>query len=140
MKDIRPALRSLLLSDATVFSLVGGLRIYPLRMPQGVRASSIVYNRVNENSDYAMDGDTGLETAWMQIDSWATSQDASVELANAAWDILTGFRGQVDFGAASPQDFVIIHGIFQFNGREDYDSDAELYRMSREYSIWYAGR
>jgi hypothetical protein len=35
MLDLPPALRTLLLADPTVSSIVGGTRVFPLRVPQG---------------------------------------------------------------------------------------------------------
>src|SRR5262245_43561507 len=106
MKDIRPALRALLLSDPTVNGLVGGNRIYPSRVPQGVRDGSLVYTRIDENSDVALSGGTGLETILMQLDSWAESADETVSLGNAVYDVLMGFKGDVSYGSNSPQNFV----------------------------------
>lgn len=140
MKDIRPALRSFLLGDPTVSSLVGGVRIHAVRLPQGQRNPSIVYNRVSEGADYTNDGDSGLTQARIQVDAWATHQDSAVELADAVYNRLTGHRGTVAFGSGSPQDEIAVRGVFLQQGREDYDSTAELYRMSRDYLVWYAHR
>lgn len=139
MKDIRPALRALLLGDAMVATISGG-RIYPVRLPQGQRLASIVYNRISELGDYHMLGPSGLAWARMQIDCWAEKQDDAVTLANAVYDRLSGFRGIVLFGSNSPLDQIDIKAIFLDQGREDYDEIAELYRMSRDYIIRYAER
>lgn len=140
MKDIRPALRYFLLADSTISTLVGGVRIHTVRLPQGQREPSIVYNRISEGADYTNDGDSGLSQARFQIDAWATRQDSAVELANAIYDRLTGHRGTVEFGSGSPQDSIEFRAAFLQQGREDYDSAAELYRMSRDFTIWYAAR
>jgi hypothetical protein len=140
MKDIRPALRALLLGDVTVSGLVGGIRIHSVRLPQGQKTASIVYNRITEQTDYHYAGGSGLAQARFQVDSWATTQDAAVVLANAAYDRLSGFGGILDYGSNSPQDQILINAIFMDQGREDFDSVAEMYRMSRDYIIWYAER
>lgn len=137
MKDIRWALRALLLGDATVSGLVGGERIHPITLPQGQKRPSIVFNRISEGADYHMQGDSGLAETRMQIDSWAQTEAQSVELANAVYDTLSGHTGIVPFGTNSPQEEIRIHAIFMDTGREDFDASAELFRMSRDYIIRY---
>lgn len=140
MKDIRLAFRALLLADPTVSGLVGGNRIYPVRPPQAQRAPSLVYLRIIDFSDYHMLGDSGLERISMQLDAWADSADASVQLADAAHDAITGFRGRAVYGSNSPQDFIDIRGIFHTIGRDLTDDVTQLFRMSRDYTIAYAER
>ena len=137
MKDIRPALRSYLLADSTVFGLVGGVRIYPVLMPQGQFSPSIVYNRITETTFYNMAGPAGMIQSIMQLDAWARSQDGAVALADAVHDRLSGQRGTITWGANSPLDEVVTRGVFSVNAREDYDAVAEMFRMSRDYQVWY---
>jgi hypothetical protein len=135
MKDIRIAFRTLVLSSPTVNSLCGG-RMFTVNLPEGQRAPSLVYFRITDFSDYHMAGDSGLQRIFMQVDSWADKHDASVALADAAHDAVTGFRGRVDYGT----DAIDIRGIFQTNGRDLYDNVVQLFRMSRDYQIAYAER
>lgn len=134
MKDIRPALRVLMLDSTSVSSLVGAQRIYPVRLPQGEKAPSVVYNRITEVPDYHLLGPSGLVQSTFQIDSWALTQSLAVLLANAVYDRLSGFRGYIDLGIAEP---VTVHGIFGVHGHEDYDPGAELFRMRRDYRVHY---
>lgn len=140
MKDVRPALRALLLGDATVSGLIGGVRIHVSHLPQGQKTTSIVYNRISEQTDYHMAGGSGWAQARFQIDSWADDPDKSARLANAVYERLSGFKGTFAYGSNSPQDQIVIDAIFMDQGREDYDNVAELYRMSRDYIVWYAER
>ena len=140
MKDIRPAIRSLLLADATVNGMVGGNRIYPIRLPQGQRLLSIVYNRVTERAEMDMAGWAGFGNAQMQIDSWADNPDSSTQLADAIFDVMTGFKGDIAYGSNSPQSAVTVGGIMFVAGREDYDNEAQLFRMSRDYMVWFYQR
>jgi hypothetical protein len=130
MKDVRPALRSLLLSDAAISAMVGGIRIFPLVLPQGEKELSVVYNRISELTSYEMAGPSGLFVTRMQIDVWAMRTDLAIPLADAIYDKIGGFRGI--------QDDVTFHGIFMVGGREDFDN--LLYRMSRDYLIWFWDR
>jgi hypothetical protein len=135
MKDIRLAFRALLLSDATVNTLCAG-RCYPVNLPQNMRAPSLVYLRISDFSDYHMLGDSGLQQISMQLDSWADKHDNSVALADAAHDVLSGFRGRVSYSG----DFIDIRGIFQSNGRDLSDHETQMFRMSRDYTLHYAER
>lgn len=137
MKDIRPALYALLVGDPTVSSLVGGSRIYPVRLPQGDRGPSLVYHRITGLVEYEMNGSAGLLQTLMQLDAIATSADAATQLGNAVHDVLSGYRGTVFFGTASPQNSVVVQGIFQTNERDIYDAPTEMTMLQRDYSIWY---
>lgn len=138
MKDIRGALRSFLLADATISGLVGGTRIYPGIVPQGITATSIVQNLISEGSDLTMDGRSGLGAARVQVDCWALSQNDAVVLANLVFDRLAGHRGTITFGSNSPQDDVVVFGIIHEQGRDDYDPVALKHRRSRDYTVWYS--
>src|SRR5262245_27940685 len=140
MKDIRPALRALLLSDPTVSGLVGGTRIYPVKLPQGMRDPSIVYARIGEFEEYALQGPADLANARMQVDAWSVSADTSAQLANAAMDVLDGFAGVVSYGSNSPQSFVEFQSIFLANAREEYEAETQLYRTSRDFQMWFMFR
>jgi hypothetical protein len=131
------ALRNYLLADPTVNGLVGGERIHPTRLPQNQVEPSVVYVKVAEVGDYNMAGDSGLANTRMQIDSWAQSSDAATELANAVYDRLTGAKDIVDIGSGI---FVQIRASFLVNGRDDYDEVVQLYRVSRDFTLWYAAR
>lgn len=130
MKDIRKALRSFLLADAAIVAVVVD-RVYALRIPQGVNASSIVVTRVSGPGDYHMDGPSGLISARIQIDAWAATADAATTLANLVKDRIDGYRGTMGTGG----NIVTVHGVFVADLREDYDGDAELYRSGRDYFV-----
>ncbi len=140
MKDIRPALHALLLGDPTINSFVGGSRIHPVLLPQGQREPSLVYRRINDFSDNHMRGDSGLQQTFMQIDSFAMTHSQAVDLADAVHDRLSGFYGIIEYGSGSPQESFQFQGIFQSNGRDLFDEEAELYHMSRDYRMFYAER
>lgn len=133
MKDIRPALRTYLLDDPVINGLVGGGRIHHIRLPQDQVEPSVVYVKVSETADYHLQGDSGLGQCRMQLDSWAQNADAATELANAVYDRLTGARDIITVGS----DFVNLRGAFLANGRDDYDATAQLYRVSRDFILWY---
>jgi hypothetical protein len=136
MKDIRIAFRTLLLSDPTVMTLCGG-RCYPVEFPENQRAPSLVYFRASGFADYHMRGDSGLEQIRMQLDSWADKHDSAVALADAAHDVLTGFRGRIVYGTDSPGAFIDIQGIFEMGERDLSDHTTRMFNMTRDFQISY---
>lgn len=129
-KDIRPALRAYLLADSGVAAVVA-TRIYPIKIPQGVNQSSIVYSRISGRGDYHMGGPSGLAMPHYQIDAWAPKADDATALANLIKDRIDGFRGVMGTGPAA----VTVQGVFLIDEREDYDDTVKLHRMSRDYAI-----
>ena len=125
-----------LLADDTIASMVGNDRIYPLRLPQGDRGPSIVYSRVSGLGDHHMQGPSGLTRPRFQIDAWAPSADDATRLADLVKARLDGYRGPMTGGSVT----VAVQGVFFDTEREDYDEDAELYRISRDYLIWFEER
>lgn len=132
MKDIRPALREFLLGDSNIVALVVA-RIYPIKMPQGTNVASIVYSRISGQSDYKMEGPTGLSRPRIQIDAWAPTADAAVTLANRVKDRIDGYSGVMGSGATS----VTVQGVFMADERESYDDVVQMFGVSRDYFMHY---
>lgn len=130
MKDIRPALRAFLLADAGIAAVVA-TRVYPIKIPQGVNAASIVYTRVSGQGIYHMGGPSGLAMPRYQVDAWAPKADDATTLANLIKGRIDGFRGVMGAGAEA----VTVQGVFLIDEREDYDDAVKLHRMSRDYAI-----
>jgi hypothetical protein len=128
MKDIRPALRTLLLADAGIAALVVA-RVYPTVLPQGQKLASIVYTRISGQTDYKMEGASGYVASRMQIAAWAPTVDAASALANKVKDCLSGFSGAV----GDPS--VFIQGAFCTDEREMYDDVVQMYGVMRDFAI-----
>lgn len=133
--NIQPGLIDYMLADASIAAIVGS-RIYPIKMPQGVTAASVVMNRISGLGDHHMQGPSGLSRPRMQIDSYAPTFQAAVTLANAVKERIDGAAGT--FGTGS--DIVEVQGIF-FDTEEDrYDDSADLFRVRQDYFIFYDER
>jgi hypothetical protein len=101
LKDIRPALRAFLAADAAIAALVvsgGTTRIYPVKLPQGVNATSIVYNDISSQTGLHNEGSDGLTSTRMQIAAWAQTADAAQALALAIKNRLHGYAGSMGSG------------------------------------------
>lgn len=140
MKDIRAALRSILLADTAVSAAIGGVRIYPSTLPQGVTLPSLVQNLISEDMGYHTQGDDGLMAARIQIDAWALTPDLAVSLADLVFDRLSGYSGTAGYGSNSPQNTMTVRGAFLSQGRESYDSASKMYARQRDYILWYGVR
>ncbi|MPZ58440.1 MAG: DUF3168 domain-containing protein [Rhizobiales bacterium] len=134
--DIRPALRTFLLADSAVAAAVGGTRIYPVVLPQGQVLPSVVFARISGLGDHHMQGASGLTRPRMQIDAWARTADEASTLADLVKFRLDGDRSPMGAGAAQVQ----VQGVFFDSERDDYDSESKLFRVSRDYFIWWEER
>jgi hypothetical protein len=135
MNDLRPALRAFLLADDAIAAVVA-TRVYPIKIPQGVKATSIVYSRISEQTDHHMQGPSGLVQDRIQIAAWAVKGDDASALALLIKDRLDGFRGQMGADGV----FVPVQGIFSESARDEYDAAADLHGVTRDYFIWFAER
>jgi hypothetical protein len=135
MKDLRPALRAFLLADATISGLVGGSRVYPVKIPQGTKDKDacVVYDRVSGAGDYHMQGPSGYSRPRFQIATWAQSADAADALARAVKDRVDGYSGPMGTGAALVQ----VQGVFCTDLREIYDDEVKLYGVTRDFFVHY---
>lgn len=134
MKDLRPGLFVFLRDDVAIGPLVtatGVARIYPVRLPQGIKLTSIVYTRVSGQGDYVMTGPSGYARPRYQINSWAPTIDAAAALSNLIKDLLDGFTGTIGTGANA----VFVQGAFVADEREDYDDTVQMFRSSRDFFI-----
>lgn len=130
MKDLRPALVDFILADNGIVAVVGS-RVFPLKIPQSVDQTSIVYTRVSGLSGHHMAGRDGLARARIQVDCWSKSADASSSLANLVKDRLDGYRGVMGAGPTA----VDVQGLFFSDERESFDDTVKMYNTGRDYSI-----
>lgn len=134
MKDIRPALRTFMLANSTLSTLVGGERIYSIRAPQGVEGDMLVFYKISGSGDYVMPGGlTGLARQRIQIDAWAEDADRSFTLGDAVRNCIDGYRGLMGSGGNQ----VAVQGVFLLDQGEDYDGEAELFRNRADYAIFF---
>lgn len=134
--DVRPALVKLLSLNSSVTDIVD-TRIFPVVLPQGETRDSIVYTRITELEGMTFQQPSGLVSARIQFDSWSKSTNRANTLANLVKETFGGFEGRVDVDSSN---YVNIQLIELVNGRDDYDPAVQMYRMSRDYFVWYEDR
>lgn len=138
VKNLQPALRTFLLSDGAISTAVNSSRIYPIKIAQGVKDPSVIYNIVSEQTDQHMQGASGLVSVRYQIDAWALTNDLAQNLANLVKNKIDGFGpGHWTYGTSSPKDFISVRGVFSQNARTNYDDVLLMTGLSRDYIISY---
>lgn len=132
MIDLRPGLRAFLLADATIAGLVVA-RIYPLKIPQGIKLTSIVYSEISSRGDHHMQGASGLASPRIQLSAWSPSADGAHALALAIKSRLDGYKGTMGTGPT----LVTVQGAFFDSWRDVFDGEAALYGKHSDYRIHY---
>lgn len=131
LADIRVGLRTFLLADASVAALVG-TRIYPVKLPQGMNGSSIVFNEISGQGDHHNEGPSGLVRVRMQIGAWSTMADGAHALFLAVKEAIDGYQGMMGS--------VYVQGVFIDSWRDIDDTVANLRGKVADYMINYSER
>lgn len=125
--SVESALRDRLLSDATIAAAVGD-RVYPTLAVQGATAPYIVYTRIGARHEASLTGPSGLARAVYQIDCYAGTADAAIDLGDAVRALLhaiTWTAGGVDYAPMVDTE------------RDLPDEEARLHRRTLEIILWY---
>lgn len=138
LKDIRPALRAHLAANAAIAALVGSnpARIYPVKLPQGVTGTSIVYNEISGIGDHHNEGASGLVSVRIQIGCWSQTADGAHGLFLAVKESLDGYRGLMGSGGSQ----VMVQGVFVSSWRDIDDTAANLRGKVADFVLWYEER
>jgi len=137
LKEIRAGLRAFLLADSAIAAEVGGERIHGVKLPAGtLPGPTIVYHQISEDTDRTLDGPSGLVISRMQLDAWAETSDDAHRLGLLVKERLDGYRGPMGSGVSLVQ----VQGVFSEDARADYDSSANLHRVSRDYFMSHEER
>lgn len=123
-------LRTFLLADGDISSTVA-TRVYPIQLPQKPTLPAIRYNTITDVRYPTTPNTKGLRRPRIQIDCYATTYAAAVQLAEYVEARLDSYRGAA--GATS------IQGAFLVNGDEFFEDDKKAYVISRDYFVWFPG-
>lgn len=128
------AVIDLLLAEPTVAAIVGD-RIFPRFMPDAVRFPALVVTKSGGAGSYDMEGDVGIESGRVQVDSYTDQGAAAVSALNQAVRAkLSGYQG-----TAGP--LCCITSCFVVNDLDMSDPSTEragprLKRHMIEFSLW----
>jgi hypothetical protein len=98
-------------------------RIYPMMMPQNVTLPAISYQRISNAPQYSMSGPCGMDNPRIQVDVWTTGYGAAKAIGDQvrkAMNTATAFKA------------------VQLSDQDMFEPDLEIYRVSMDFSCWFA--
>jgi hypothetical protein len=110
---------SLILS-ALKGNTAAGNNVFALVLPSGTVRPAITYQRISTEPVNSIVGSSGLDRVRMQIDCWAGTFQAAVEIAEAVRTLMAaaGFQGLLD------------------NQSSEFEEETRLYRVSSDFFVW----
>lgn len=121
-----------LLAGAGVAAIVGD-RIWPMDRPQGQPLPAVVVRRIDQAPLYQDSGSTGLERARVQVDCWADTPPAAIDLAVAVKAQLNDFEG-----ASAGTTFQSVTIIGEHDNSETGAGRASYpRRVGVDFEIWF---
>lgn len=137
---LEAAIRDRLRGDATVGDLVGAgddARIYPVAGPQPPTFPCITYLRVSTVRDYHTTGPSGLVTARVQLDLWATDTESAPGFA-AVRALADAVRARLDGWAGTQSDVVVqLARLLSERDLTDVDEVDTTWRVTQDWSITF---
>lgn len=109
------------LSGATT----AGARVYPMRRPDGSTVPAITYQRIASSPINGLQGSLGVDKVRIQVDCWAAGDPSGYKAAKA---LAESARAAMEAATA-------LHALLLTEG-DDYEPDANLYRVSMDFSVW----
>jgi hypothetical protein len=131
LKDIRKALRAFVTANGGVAALAG-VRMFPVKLPQGENRDSIVFNEISGIGDHHNEGASGLVTVRMQIGCWSQTADGAHVLFLAVKEAIDGYRGLMGD--------ISVQGVFIDGWRDIDDTMGNMRGKISDYKIVYAER
>lgn len=122
------ALRSIMLADAGLSALVG-TRIYPDILPQNPVLPAITIQQLTSDVYDNIQGYSGLEKAYMQIDVWAKTATSRNTVAEALRLAICGYTGI--------QSGVKIQGIRLESRLDLHEPEIDNYRKVNRFEVWH---
>lgn len=127
MSDIGEALFSRLDNDADVSGVVSS-RIYPSQLPQGPAYPAVTYTLVTMvEQPHGGGTDPNIVIDLYQVDCWAESYSAMIDLADKVKASLSRWRGT--------EATVEIVSSFHVGRRDLFEDEPRVYRRGLEFEI-----
>lgn len=125
---------SLLLGSSGLTALVGQ-RITWATRPQAHALPAIVLHKIDGAPVYSDEGESGLFSARVQIDAWASTYAAARGVARQVMAVLSGY------GPADPVTGIEFQGVFaedESDSFEEATGGVRLYRVRGDFIVWSA--
>ena len=91
--EIEEALTAYLLDFPGLTALIGGDKLYPDELPQGIKLPAVIYSKVSDVKDHTLTGQDCLESPMLQFAVFAGSKAAARAVANQLKAALCDFQG-----------------------------------------------
>lgn len=121
---------SILTANAVVDAVVGQ-QIYPLKAPQGVNSSMLIYTPINVEPENTKNSYNDYDNITVQITSFATSYATVTDLADKVRAALIASNNH--HGAST--DNYKIDRIFFDSQDELYDDETKFYQVIQDYIV-----
>ena len=131
--NIEKTVLNYILTDSNI-SLSVGTRVYLFTRPQGSRLPAITIQRVSGGPLAADDGEVGLSSVRMHIDSWGISYGDAKDLAGLVMVRLSATRDVTQSGITLKYAMHDKEKDFRENGANEFSYE---YRVMQEYIIWH---
>ena len=128
------AITDLLLGASGLTALVGQ-RITWATRPQAHALPAVVLHKIDGAPVYSDEGESGLFSARIQIDAWATTYAAARAVSREIMAVLSGY------GPDSPATGIEFQGVFaeaEQDSFEEATGGVRLYRVRGDFIIWSA--
>lgn len=126
--SLETEIRARLAADSTLSGLVS-TRLYALKLPQEPTYPAVTYQRISGPRLSHLSGSSDFGTARLQIDSWGKPYLSVQSVAAAIRVSLHGYHGMLS---------TLRVAIQLDNERDEYDDDAEIYRVSQDYRLQHS--
>lgn len=133
MPKLEAALYDYLSDDSEVASHVGD-RIFPVRLPEGVKLPAISWTRVSASRLYTYDSfeeTAAFVRARIQFNCWATTPIQAMEIGEAVLKALSGYNGIMAGTQQVDSSFAVLE-------MDDYETGAKLYRRILDILLSYS--
>jgi hypothetical protein len=122
----------ILLVNDTGISALAADRIYPVLAPPEAPAPLIVFLGVSIVPVNGISGQNKLTKKRMQFDCYGQTYSDAKKLEQAVNHVLINYQGTLSDG-----DSTYVNGIQSLLSQDLFDSDANLYRVSLDFEVWF---
>lgn len=120
-------LHAFLTSNPAIAAVVGS-RVYPVQLPQKPTLPAVRYNTISGLRTQSQPGVQGLRRPRVQIDCYAETYAAAVNLRELVAARLNSYRGPAGVGT--------MQGAFLVNEYERFDDQSKAFIVSADYYLW----
>ena len=131
--SLEKAVRSILIADATVTSLVSS-RVYPQRRPQGTAVPAIVYQNVFQATNEALATQGGIKRTRLSVEVFDSTYGDTKTLRNAVESALINYTGTTQGETINS---LRLESAVDIDESKDPAGDFGYFRTILDFVIWH---